>query len=249
MRWKRKYWVLDIGNSRLQAAGIAEGRVLERRSWDTRRFLKSPPRDWSTWLKTRVRGAPVWTASVVPPVDRVLKKTRGGVFRFLDRSFFSDLPIRLLKPEQVGIDRLVNAWEARRRLGAPVLVVDFGTATTVDVVDRRGAYRGGAILPGLFLSARALSEGTAKLSFVQPVRFSRAIGRSTEEAVRSGLFFGTLGAVRELVFRMRKELGAVAPVLATGGAASLFRSEDWFHAVDPDLTLLGIGHLAERKTS
>jgi len=146
------------------------------------------------------------------------------------------------RPETIGADRLANALAAWSRFGAPVLVVDFGTAVTFDVVDARGNYVGGIIAPGLSAMTDYLHEKTALLPRVRirPVR--RFLGRSTEEAMQIGAVHGYRGLVRELIAGLRRELRAPElPVVATGGYAGLMaRGLPEIRKVDPLLTLDGL---------
>jgi pantothenate kinase type III len=186
----------------------------------------------------------------------------------------SHIPIStaLPRPEQAGPDRLLAAWAAATLHGRPVIVVDLGTATTVDAVGADGSFLGGAILPGLRLAADALAEGTARLPRVDLDLPADAIGEDTEAAIQSGVVIGHIGAVRELVTRMRDHLGpkpdAVGPhpsvsegqpvptVVVTGGlAAASWAGRAWresagptlpaiTNVLDPELVLRGLGLLA-----
>jgi type III pantothenate kinase len=134
------------------------------------------------------------------------------------------LPLKLdvHHPERVGVDRLVStiAVNHRRRPDEPAIIVDAGTAVTVDVVDRAGVFQGGAILPGLRTAARSLAASTDALPATDPLHHDRqpaVIGKSTEEAIRSGVIWGAVGAVKELVLRMRQEVDCPAQVFCTGG--------------------------------
>lgn len=152
------------------------------------------------------------------------------------------LPVKLPKPEAVGVDRLCAAAAAFAITGAPCAVVDFGTAITVDVVDQEGAFIGGAILPGVGLQATALHEHTALLPLVLVQRPERAIGRDTVEAIRSGVYHGVSGAVRGVVETYATELGRWPTVIATGADAGLIAGAcDYFSALVPDLCLRGVG--------
>lgn len=184
----------------------------------------------------------------------------------------------LLRPDRAGSDRLLAAWAAVRLYGAPVIVVDLGTATTVDLVDGDGYFLGGAIMPGLALAADALAEGTAKLKRVDLDLPDEPVGADTSAAIQSGIVIGHIGAVRELVARMRARLGerpgAVLPrsaatsgggrtsrVIVTGGhAAAPWAQKAWREAagsslppvadeLDPQLVLRGLGLLAEHLAS
>jgi type III pantothenate kinase len=148
--------------------------------------------------------------------------------------------VNVKKPEQVGADRLANAVAAKEFFGSPVIVVDYGTGTTFDVVNKAGDYFGGAILPGLGISTRALHEFTAKIPLVKFEKVKFAIGRTTEEAVRAGVYHGAIGTTKELLLKIRNELKANAPAIATGGFCKVFEKTKLFKQVEPDLTLKGI---------
>lgn len=144
-------------------------------------------------------------------------------------------------PQEVGADRLVNAVAAFARYGGPLVVVDLGTATTFDAITAAGAYLGGAICPGIGISAEALFQRAARLSRVQLVRPPAAIGRTTEASLQSGLVFGFAGQVDAMVRRIIAELDGVPRVIATGGLADLIAAESaTIEIVDPLLTLAGL---------
>ena len=150
------------------------------------------------------------------------------------------LRLKVRTPDQVGADRVLNAVALKTLFGAPAVAVDFGTATTFDCLDASGAYAGGAILPGPNTAARALHAFTAKLPLVPVRRPARAIGRDTVECLQSGLYFGYLGMIREVLARTRAELGGRPKVVATGGLAPLFLKDLPGVAHAPDLTLTGL---------
>lgn len=151
------------------------------------------------------------------------------------------LPIRYDNPHEVGADRIVNAVAAFDLVGGAVLVVDFGTATTIDVIDATGAYVGGAIAPGLETSAEALFSRAARLSKVDLEAPPRVIGTNTRMSVQSGLVLGEAAMIDGLVRRIWDELGGPTPVIATGGLAPRLapHCETVTH-VDADLTLTGL---------
>jgi type III pantothenate kinase len=159
-----------------------------------------------------------------------------------------DIPVRLDRPEEIGADRLVNAVAAHARYGGPCVVVDFGTATTFDIVAADGGYEGGVIAPGIHASMDALYASAAKLPGVAIKRPERVIGKRTVPAIQSGVFWGYMGLVEGLLGRIRAEHGGAPTVIATGGLAAMFEPETGaIDHVDPDLTLRGLRLLAERQ--
>jgi type III pantothenate kinase len=192
---------------------------------------------------SEVRGMVV--SSVVPDLNPALAGAGIAYFGmeplFVGPGVKTGIPILYDNPHEVGADRIVNAVAAVSRFGAPVIVLDFGTATTFDVVSPNGEYLGGVIAPGLGVSAEALFARAARLSPVAIRRPSHVVGRNTEESVQSGLFFGYASLVEGLVRRILDELGHEAPVVATGGLAPLIARElPFLSAVDPKLTLEGL---------
>lgn len=238
-------WAVLIGNTRCVSALMRGTRVVKRHIVPTDRLRKGPGvLLWANSLRKKSKAEGVIVASVVPPVDRAaqgaIQKVFGTKPEFVTAQSQLGIKVRVKKPAQVGADRLANAVAAMEFYGAPSIVVDLGTGTTFDVVDKSGAYCGGAILPGLGISLRALHDFTAKIPLVQfePVRY--AIGRTTEEAVRSGIYHGAIGTTRELLSKIRGELGAMAPAVATGGWCRVFKGTRLFPHIEPDLTLKGL---------
>ncbi|HTR97683.1 MAG TPA: type III pantothenate kinase, partial [Candidatus Acidoferrales bacterium] len=151
------------------------------------------------------------------------------------------IAVRVADPASVGPDRLANAFAARRLHGAPAIVVDLGTATTLDCVSRAGAYVGGAIAPGVVTASEELFRRAARLSRVDLRRPLRALGRTTEECLRVGVLWGNAGLVDALVRRVRAELGGRPRVIATGGLAPVLAPEcETVDLVDEGLTLKGL---------
>jgi type III pantothenate kinase len=145
------------------------------------------------------------------------------------------------RPEEVGADRLVNAVGAFDEYGGPQIIVDFGTATTFDVIDTDGSYLGGAIAPGVNLSLEALHQASAQLPRVAIGRPDGVVGKNTVQAMRSGVFWGYVGMIEGLIARIRQEYGAPIGVISTGGLASLFSEcTPVLERADPYLTLKGL---------
>lgn len=159
------------------------------------------------------------------------------------------ISVKIDNPSEVGADRLVNAVAAVQRYGAPLICVDFGTATTFDVIDRDGAYAGGAIAPGINLSLEALHMAAAKLPRVAVERPEHVIGTSTVEAMQSGIYWGYVAMIEGMVARIRAEFGADdMTVIATGGLASMFaKATDVIGQTDFDLTLRGLYTIFQRN--
>jgi type III pantothenate kinase len=156
--------------------------------------------------------------------------------------------IKMDNPDEVGADRLLNALAGHRKYGGPLVVIDFGTATTFDVVDHDGAYIGGVIAPGINLSIEALHRAAARLPRIGIGRPQSVIGRSTVPAMQSGIYWGYVGMIEGLVARIQAEYGGKMKVLATGGLAPLLAEGTLVIGhIDPDLTLDGLRLLAERN--
>jgi type III pantothenate kinase len=156
--------------------------------------------------------------------------------------------IKVDQPNEVGADRLLNVMAAHRQFGGPLIVVDFGTATTFDVADGTGAYTGGVICPGINLSIEALHQAAARLPRIGIGRPQSVIGRSTVPAMQSGIYWGYVGLVEGLLTRIMAEFGQRMKVVATGGLSSLFAEGTlMIEHIEPDLTLNGLRMLAERN--
>ncbi len=184
-------------------------------------------------------------ASVVPKLTRIVVKKIWKKFGVrpivVDWKKIKDLKIGLKNKGQIGIDRLINAAAVKALYGCPAIVIDFGTATTFCVLDKRGAYRGGVITSGLAISRDVLHERTAKLPLIRIQKPRRAIGGNTVEAMRSGLFYGYIEMVEGMVRRMAREIKGKPKVIATGGLAKVIaKGTKIFDYVDQDLTLKGL---------
>lgn len=191
-------------------------------------------------------------ASVVPllteSIIRAVRRTFGHEMIVVGPGIKTGMPILYENPREVGADRIVNAIAAYDRVHAGVIVVDFGTATTFDCVSNRGEYLGGAIAPGISLSADALFARAARLPKTEIVRPPHVLGRNTVHSMQSGLVFGYAGLVDGMIERLRAEMGYPCTVIATGGEACLIRSESkTIDEVDPHLTLDGLRILFERQ--
>ncbi|PSM18193.1 MULTISPECIES: type III pantothenate kinase [Nitratireductor] len=160
------------------------------------------------------------------------------------------IPIRVAKPAEVGADRVVNALGAHIAYPGPLIVVDSGTATTIDVVAADGGFEGGAIAPGIHLSVEALHSAAAKLPRVALKKPQRVIGNDTVSAMQSGVFWGYIGLIEGMIARIQAERGEQMTVVATGGIAALFYDATAaIHHFDPDVTIRGLLEIYRRNNS
>ncbi len=192
-------------------------------------------------------------SSVVPDQSHALREMVHEYFHFepvvLEPGVRTGIPILTDNPKEVGADRIANAVAAVDEFGGPCILVDFGTATTYDAVSENGEYLGGAIAPGIQVSATGLFMATARLQRVEIGEPRSVIGKNTVESIQSGLLFGTAAEVDGMVERMEKELGGDATVIATGGlAAAIVPHCHTIDVHDPWLTLKGLRLVFEKNT-
>ncbi len=192
-------------------------------------------------------------ASVVPPLNSVLESMARAYFKlkplFVEPGVKTGMPILCDNPQEVGADRIVNGVAAFERCRSAAIVVDFGTATTFDAISAKGEYLGGAIAPGLSISAEALFERAARLPRVDIRRPPNVIGRNTTHSLQAGLFFGYLGLVQGILERMRQEMAAPVRTIGTGGLVSPLEAElrTILDDLDPNLTLEGLRIIHDRN--
>src|ERR1017187_2601638 len=191
-------------------------------------------------------------SSVVPPIDSTLRQVCEEYFHlpplFVEPGIKTGVPVLQDNPADLGADRLVNSIAAFERYGGPCIVVDFGTATTFDVISAKGEYIGGAIAPGLGISADALFSRAARLGRVDIKRPPKVIGTNTVTHLQSGLYYGYIGLVDGILERIVAELGAQPRVIATGGLARQIAEDSRFITeIDDMLTLDGLRILFERN--
>lgn len=191
-------------------------------------------------------------SSVVPPVESTLRQVCEKYFHlqplFVEPGIKTGMPVLVDNPAELGADRLVNAIAAYERYGGPCVVVDFGTATTFDVISARGEYLGGAISPGLGISADALFTRAARLGRVDIKRPAKVIGTNTVTHLQTGLYYGYIGLVDGILERIVAELGQQTRVIATGGLARQISADSRYIAeIDDMLTLDGLLILFERN--
>ena len=193
-------------------------------------------------------------SSVVPPLEPTLDRLARQYFRreplFVAPGVRTGLPIRYDNPSEVGADRIVNSVAARELYGAPVIVVDFGTATTFDVVNAAGEYAGGIIAPGIGISAEALFSHASRLFRVDLQEPARLVGSNTAAAMQSGFYYGYIGLVDGILERLLAEIPGVRNVVATGGQAQLIASGSrYIREVNDLITLVGLKLIHERNRS
>jgi type III pantothenate kinase len=250
--------VIDAGNTNVVCA------VHDGDSWrGIFRIATDPQRtsdEYAVWLLTLLTHSGLKPAEISRAVIGTVVPAALYHLRRLCRDWFYAEPlvaranlnwgfeIKVDQPGEVGADRLLNSLAAHQEFGGPLVVVDFGTATTFDVVDHDGAYLGGVIAPGINLSIEALHRAAARLPRIGIGRPQSVIGRSTVPAMQSGIYWGYIGLVEGLVTRIKAEFGGPLKVVATGGLAPLFAEGTMMiERIEPDLTLDGLRMLADRN--
>ena len=250
---------IDIGNSNIVLGCIEDGRIRFEARMATDRIKTAD--QYCAELKTMLELFDVVPAeiegsivsSVVPLVQQVIvravERLTGKPCLTVGPGLKTGLNIRIDNPAQAGSDLIVGAVAAIESYGAPLCIIDLGTATTICVVDRDGVFRGGAIAPGVMLSLNALSSGTAQLPGISLEQPRRAIGTNTVDSMRSGLLLGSAAMLDGMVERMEAELGYPTKVVATGGLAKfivpLCKRE---MEIDENLLLTGLWLLYQKNT-
>jgi type III pantothenate kinase len=186
--------------------------------------------------------------SVVPPLVPVFEEVCHTYFNIspliVEPGIKTGVRLNMDNPKEVGPDRIANAVAAYRLYGGPAIIIDFGTATTFDVISKEGDYLGGAIAPGMEIATEALYNRTAKLPRVELVPPKRAIARDTTTAIQSGVIFGYIGMVEGLTDRLQRELIGKARIIATGSYAELIAQQTRvIEEVNPNLTLFGLRYI------
>jgi len=249
---------VDVGNTNT-VLGVFEGGEL-RVHWRLTTRQEQTADEYGILVRNLFAGsnldpgriAGVALASVVPPLTPVLvelsRQYLGHEPLVVEPGVKTGMPILYEPPADVGADRILNGVAAFAGFGGPVVVLDFGTATTFDVITKRGEYAGGVICPGIGISADALFQRAARLPRVDVRDPGPVIGRSTVTSIQSGLYFGYAAMCEGIIGRIRDELGEPVSVVATGGLAETLAVEiPSIEAVDPVLTLSGLRLIWERN--
>jgi type III pantothenate kinase len=254
----RMLLVVDVGNTNT-VLGVFEGDTL-RANWRLETIKGRTADEYAALLSTlmSLEGLTLGgihsaiISTVVPPalfaVESLCRKRLGVAPIIVGPGIKTGMPILYENPREVGADRIVNAVAAFEKLGSGCIVVDFGTATTFDVVSPKGEYLGGAIFPGIVIASDALYQAAAKLPRVEIARPPKVVGRNTVHSIQAGLVFGYAGLVDSVVERMRHEIDFPARCLATGGLAPLIAKESkTIEEADEMLTLRGLKILFDRN--
>jgi len=245
------FLAIDIGNTNV-TIGVFEGEKLLH-TWRLETDIRKMPDEYATTLINIMQFQKIEIAdikeialcSTVAPLISTFGEFLQDYFKVsplvVGPGVKTGVRIRLDNPKEAGSDRIVNTVAGFRLYGGPSIVVDLGTATTFDVISKEGDYLGGAIAPGLIISAEALFSRTAALPRIQLTHPQKAIGTATISAMQSGLMFGYAGLVEGIVAHIEKELGEKAKVIATGGYCTVIAKEtSVINVVNPDLTLIGL---------
>jgi type III pantothenate kinase len=242
---------IDIGNTNVVLGVFDEERLVE--NWRVGTNTQITPDEYAMIFKdlfafariefNQIQG--VIISTVVPPLLPVMIEMSRKYFRIepmvVTHELNTGITLRYDNPKEVGADRIVNAAAAYKFYGGPLIIVDFGTATTFCAITKNGEYLGGAICPGMKISAEALFQRASKLPRVELVKPAKVIGADTISAMQSGIIYGYAGLVDGIVDRMRKELSLEAKVVATGGLAELISAETkTIQEIKPHLTLEGL---------
>ena len=250
---------IDSGNTNIVFA-IYDG-MTALAEWRASSDAKRTADEYGVWLSQlmEIEGldrSDVTDAIIATVVPETLFSLRGLCRKYFkaeplvigDRGVDIGVDVLLSEPTEVGADRLVNAASAHRRYGGPLIVIDFGTATTFDVVDGSGSYFGGVIAPGINLSLDAIHMAAAKLPRIAVQGPDGVIGKRTVPAMMSGVYWGYVGLIEGLVRRICDEFGQDMKIIATGGLAPLFaEATDVIQHLDPELTLRGLAEIHYRN--
>lgn len=251
-------FVLDVGNTNVVLGVFEDEKLIRHWRMATNRYKTED--EYAMQIKalfdnanlkfSKVKG--IIISSVVPPIMTALEIMCKKYFEIdpliVGPGIKTGLDIKYENPREVGADRIVNAIAAINKYGSPLIIVDFGTATTYCYINENNQYIGGSIAPGINISTEALFSKAAKLPRIEIVRPKEIVGRNTVESMQAGILYGYVGQVEGIVQRIKKQVEVEPLVIATGGMADLIAQESTaIDYVDPLLTLNGLHHIYERN--
>lgn len=249
---------IDVGNTHI-VLGLKDGDTW-RHQWRVHTDVRRTADEYAVIFRQLVRSHDIApeaiTGAIVstvvpylsPAISRSVEQTFGCKPLEVTNATPLGMEIRYKNPGEVGADRIVNAVAAKEKFGAPCIIVDLGTAVTLDVVSREGHYEGGVIMPGIEVSADALFQRTARLPRITIERPAQVLGRTTSESIQSGLFWGIVFAIDGLIEGLWKELGYQTKVISTGGrGGDLVGASRHVSKYDPLITLNGLALIWEKN--
>ena len=243
--------LLDIGNTSTKSAcyNLKKNKILKISSYLTK-DKNLIPKIINECKKNKI--TKIMTTSVVPKKYNFLKRTvikkKIKIFEFKDKNILKDIKINLAKKNQVGSDRLTNAYGALNYYKKNCIIVDFGTTTTFDIADFRNIYQGGVIAPGISLSLTALNQFTAKLPLIKITRQKKVIGKDTKSAINSGVFLGYACLINGILNKIFHQTKKKYLIILTGGYSSLFKSViDFKSIVNQQITLYGLAKVVKQN--
>lgn len=240
---------IDVGNTSISFGVFEKGVLKNHGHFETAKAknlkeLKSLIPNFNSFQAVAI-------SNVVPSLTQNLLQMTHDLFK--QRPFWvthetAKIPLRVDRPEEVGADRLCNAVAAWEKWHQPTIVVDFGTATTLDIITAKGEYGGGAIVPGIEIANQSLAKACVQLNKVEIKKPRHVVGRNTQECIQAGLYYGTVGMIDHLVRLSMEEEGVKMKVVATGGLANLIAKDSkTIEKIEPHLTLEGIYYIWKRN--
>ncbi|MBU1078265.1 MAG: type III pantothenate kinase [Spirochaetes bacterium] len=237
---------IDIGNTHIVIGYFKDDKLLKK--WRVSTDEKKTEDEYAGLITNFIKTNKIKQSiisSVVPNLNRTFKKMIQKYYNIEPMMVSPDLKLNINfkypHPEEIGADRIVNACAAVKIYGPPLIVIDFGTATTFCFIDKESSYQGGLILPGVLLMIRALHQGTAKLPEVEIKKPEQIIGANTVESIQAGLYYQAVGSINYITDLLLKNYDKKSKIIITGGLAPMFKDHIIPHPViDQDLTLKGL---------
>ncbi len=250
--------VIDVGNTSISFGIYSDKKLMER--WEVSTSVEKSPEEYGAEILDSFRSGKIDKKNISGIAISCVVPSLLPVFEGISRRYFHlkplvvgrdgemGMPILYDNPGEVGADRLSTSIAAFELYKGPLIVVDFGTATTFDVISEKGEYVGGVIAPGVGISSRALSEKAAQLPNVELVKPENVIGKNTRNSMQAGIVYGTIGQVKEILSRIKTEMGGNPKIVATGGYATLIAPEvKIIDTVNQELVLEGLRIIWERN--